>query len=62
MTQEDYDWLFERLKNFNKPLSNETLEDVEIEDSFESNINADVLCGFLKLNDEDRQAVLNKKY
>lgn len=61
-TQEDYDWLFEHLKNFDKPLSNETLEDVEIEDSFESNIDGDVLYGFLKLNDKDRQAVLNKKY
>lgn len=62
MTQEDYDWLFEHLKDFDKPLSNETLEDVEIEDAFESNIDGDVLYAFLKLNDQDRQVVLSKKY
>lgn len=62
MTQEDYDWLFEHLKNFDKPLSNETLEDVEIEDIFESDIDGDVLYAFLKLDDKDRQVVLNKKY
>ena len=62
MTQEDYDWLFEHLKDFDKPLSNETLEDVEIEDAFESNIDGDVLYAFLKLNDKYRQVVLNKKY
>ena len=62
MTSDEYDWLFDHLKDFDRRMVSETLEDVEIKDAEESQIDGDVLEAFLKLNWSDRQVVLNKKY
>ena len=62
MTDDEYSWLFDHLKDFDRPLGSETLEDVEIKDAEESQVNGDVLEAFLKLSWSDRQVVLNKKY
>lgn len=62
MSDDEYSWLFDHLKDFDRRMGSETLEDVEIKDAEESQIDGDVLEAFLKLNWSDRQIVLNKKY
>lgn len=62
MTEDDYNWLVDRLSYFDNDFSTKTLEEVNKDDALSSSLDENVLNAFLKLNNADRQVVLNKEY
>ncbi|MCC4326095.1 hypothetical protein LMB33_05590 [Limosilactobacillus reuteri] len=62
MTEGDYNWLVDQLSYFDNDFSTKTLEEVNKDDALNSSLDENLLNAFLKLNNNDRQIVLNKEY
>lgn len=62
MSQDDYKWLMSQLRYLDNYDSTKTLDEVDMDDASDCSLDENVLNAFLKLNNADRQVVLNKEY
>ena len=62
MSQDDYKWLMSQLRYLDNYDSTKTLDEVDMDDASDCSLDENLLNAFLKLNNADRQVVLNKEY
>lgn len=62
MSEDDYKWLMSQLRYLDNYDSTKTLDEVDMDDASDCSLDENLLNAFLKLNNADRQVVLNKEY
>lgn len=62
MSEDDYRWLMSQLRYIYNDFATNKLDEVDADDAYDCSLDENLLTAFLKLNNNDRQVVLNKEY